>query len=74
MSMLVEVRKRPRVVDGKLVKVGDSCHLPNSLAVALEDKGMVGWPTEKVAVKAAKVKSDKRKAKKAKAESKSKGK
>lgn len=66
MSLLVEVRKHPRIVDGELVKVGEPCRLPNALALALENKGMVAWPQERVAIAEAKAKSDKRKASRAK--------
>lgn len=61
MSLLVEIRKQPRIVNGEVVKVGESCRLPNPLAIALENKGLVAWPSEKVAIKAAKEKSEKKK-------------
>lgn len=61
MSLLVEVRKQPRIVDGELVNVGESCRLPNALALALENKGLVAWPSEKVARKAAEERAERRK-------------
>lgn len=68
MSLLVEIRRQPRIVNGELVKVGDACRLPNALALALEKNGLVAWPSEKVSLKAAEVKVEKRaKADKAKA-------
>jgi hypothetical protein len=39
MSLLVTIRKEPRLVDGLMKAVGDECRLPNALAVALEGKG-----------------------------------
>jgi hypothetical protein len=61
MSLLVEVRKQPRIVDGELIGIGEPCRLPNSLAKALESTGLVAWPSEKVALKAARDRAEKRK-------------
>lgn len=66
MSLLVTIRKYPRVCNGVLVKPGESVRLPNSLAIALEAKGRAAWPTEKVALEAAE-KKQKRKARRRKA-------
>jgi hypothetical protein len=68
MALLVEIRKEDRVVNGKLVEVGNVCYLPNSLALHLERTGYVAWPQEKDAFKAGKEKSLKRAEAKAKAE------
>ena len=68
MSLYVEVRKEDRIVNGELVKVGDCCYLPNSLALHLEKNGLVAWPQEKAALAAGKAKSLKRKASAEKAE------
>ncbi len=43
MSLLCEIRKEDRIVAGEVVKVGETCLLPNSLALALENKGLVAW-------------------------------
>ncbi len=68
MSLYIEVRKQDRIVNGELVKVGECCYLPNALAKACEKNGLAAWPTEKAAMAAGKVKSEKRKAKAAKDE------
>ena len=39
MSHKVVIKKFPREVSGKLVKVNDQCRLPNELAHTLEAKG-----------------------------------
>ena len=43
MSQLCQIRREDRHVAGELVKVGEVCRLPNSLALALEKKGLVYW-------------------------------
>lgn len=40
MSVEVVIKKVPREVSGKLVKVNESCRLPPELARSLENKGL----------------------------------
>jgi len=63
MSLLVEIRKQPRIVNGELKSPGETCRLPNALAMALENKGLVGWPGEKASMLAAEAKAKKKSAK-----------
>lgn len=46
MSIAVEIRKQPRLHNGRLIKVGQIVKLPNPLALALKAKGYAVEPQE----------------------------
>jgi hypothetical protein len=61
MSLLCEVRKQDRIVNGELVKVGETCLLPNSLALSLEKNGgLVVWASPEEHLKHAAAKRKRR--------------
>lgn len=51
MSVLCLIRKEPRIVNGELINPGEVAMIPNSLALALEDKGLVTWASPEAHVK-----------------------
>lgn len=65
MSLLVTIRREDRIVNGDLVKVGQHCRLPNSLARVLERTGLCAWADGKAQTKDAAARSEKRKSAKA---------
>lgn len=61
MGLLCEVRKQDRIVNGELVKVGETCLLPNSLALSLEKNGgLVVWASPEEHLKHAAAKRKRR--------------
>lgn len=69
MSLLVEIRKEQRVVNGAVVKVGETCRLPNALALALEKVGLCAHADGAAQLKAAEAKGIRKAARKAKKKS-----
>jgi hypothetical protein len=62
MSLYCEIRKQPRVVNGELVNPGECAMIPNSLALALEDKGLVAWASPEAHAKMAAERHERREA------------
>jgi hypothetical protein len=61
------------MVNGEIVKVGETCLLPDSLALKLEDKGLVTWASPKAHLELAKKRRLRREELKAEAEMETKG-
>lgn len=45
MSMLVEISEQPRMHNGRIIKIGETVKLPNSMAIAMLKKGYAVKPT-----------------------------